>query len=287
MAVRIFEDCTDDSLSATGEQNDSRDAASLMPEPSDNRQICGYDDDWYRFTTTRAGQVRIDALFEHDNGDIDIGLYDEFGTRVVGGNGGSITDNEEITIETLPIGEYFVRVRGHNGAQNSYKLFRSSGNLSTARDEDNGDYPIEDGTNASNPGVLLTDPLDFGAIPANSVIRSLTLKELDINHKCLNDLKVELLWDGAVVKTIWNRQGDACFDAGLDDDGFSVECAGGSGAANWNGRLGNDICLLNRVYTEFGGLDAQGDFQIRISDYVSGETGELVNLDVEIEYFLP
>lgn len=288
MAVRVFEDCTDDALTTTGEQNDSQDAASSMPDPSDYRQICSYDNDWYRFSTNRAGQVRIDALFKHDDGDIDIGLYNEFGSLVTGGSSASVSDNEAITISNLAAGEYFVKVYGHLDAQNRYKLFKSSGNLTTARDEDNADYAIEDGTSAINPGVFESEPLNFGAIPANAIIRSLTVKELDINHGCLNDLKVELLWDGQVIKTLWNRQGDQCLDGGLDDDSVNPlsPCAGGYYANRFT-RIGNDLCLQDRNYTEFGGLDAQGDFTVRISDFVNGDTGELVNLDIEIEYFLP
>ena len=286
MTVRVFDNCTDDPLTTSGEQNDDQDSASTMPDPFERRQICSYDDDWYRFNHERTGPIRIDALFSHAQGDIDILLKDESGATVTGGSGGSVNDNEEVSIASLPAGDYYVRVRGHVGAQNSYKIFKSSGNLTTARDEDNADYAIEDGVNSSTPGVFTSEPLDFGAIPANSIVRSLTIKELDINHNCLNDLKVELLWDGEVIKTVWNRQGDACLDGQLDDDSLtSTACFGD--IANRFFRTGNDICFQDRVYTEFGGLDARGDFQVRVSDYVSGDTGELVNLDIEIEYFLP
>lgn len=288
MAVRIFSACIDDPTGPSGEHNDVFEESKSMPPSEAYRQICQHDQDWYTFSTSRNGRARVDVIFSHEEGDLDVTLFDSNNSRVSGASSSSSNDNELIDVQSLPAGTYHLQIRGYQGAKARYKVFKSSGNVMTGRSEDNADQAIPDATNATTPGVFETDPLTFGAVPAGAIIRSLTVRELDINHKCLNDLKVELLWDGEPIKTVWNRQGDACLDAQLDDDGaFSGACTGGVAAAQWNGRLGNDICFMDRVYGEFAGLDAQGEFSLRVTDYVNGEVGELVNLDIEVEYLLP
>jgi hypothetical protein len=88
--------------------------------------------------------------------------------------------------------------------------------------------------------------------------------------------------------SLWNRDGENCLDAGLDDDStLSAGCFAGVAAAGWNRRLGNDICFENREYSEFAGLDAQGTLTVEIIDHNPDNTGSLVNLQFELEYFEP
>ncbi len=285
MIANVFENCQDDPVGPSGEQNDSRQEASIMPSFGESRQICDYDDDWYFFTLTRQQNLRLDLLFTHAQGDIDLALYDrDSGDRIKIAL--SSTDNEILEEENLAAGNYAARVYGFNGSQNGYKIFRSSGNLQTSEFRDNDDYELPDAE--MMPGVYTTPAINFPNVPLGSVVHKLKLKQLDINHSCVGDLEVTILWDGVPVRRLWNRDGDNCLDGALDDDStFSLGCIGGVGAASWNRRLGNDICFENRDYLEFAGLDAQGDLTVEIKDYTNDNTGSLVNVQFDLEYFIP
>lgn len=286
VTINVFQRCTDDPVSASGEHNDARAEAKALPAPSATRQLCDYDDDWYTFEVTRTGQHQVDAIFTHANGDVDVVVEGPTGSRV--GSGVSFSDDEKVTFTASVTGTYAVRVYGVGAAKNSYRVFKSSGTQVTKTASQNDDRAIPDATSATASGVLTTPALAFTGVPAGSIVRSLKVKQLDINHGCLSDLKVELLWDGAVVATVWNRDGVDCLDNQLDDDSaLSLSCAAGVAAAGWNFRAGNDICFLDRTYREFAGLDAQGDFQVRVTDAVRNETGSVVNLELEMQYLQP
>jgi subtilisin-like proprotein convertase family protein len=284
MTVNVFEGCQDDAVSLSGEHNDVADEAVNMPPLGESRQICDYDADWYRFSLTRQQNVRVDLLFSHSGGDIDARLVDADGGFITSGL--SVDDNEVFEAENLEPGDYLVKVYGIRDVQNRYRIFKTSGTIQTASFTNDADQEIPDGGAA--PSVFTTEPVRFDNIPAGAIVRQLKLKQLDINHECLADLEVNLLWDGEPIVTLWNRQGSNCLDDGLDDDSAaSLGCFGGIAAARWNGRLGNDICFENRDYTDFGGLDAQGELTVEITDYNADNTGELVNFQVEMEYLLP
>lgn len=285
MTVNVFEGCQDDLEGASGEHNDTADEASNMPPIGATRQICDYDHDWYRFSLDRQQDVRIDVLFPHSAGDIDAQL-----SRVDGNGtidfGISVDDNEVLEAEDLPPGDYLVKVYGLRDVQNQYRIFKTSGTISTSTYTNNTDQDLIDA--GENAGVFTSEVIRFDAVPAGAIVRQLKLKQLDINHRCLADLRVTLKWDGEPITTLWNRQGENCLDGGLDDDSaLSVGCFGGVGAARWNGRLGNDICFEDREYSEFGGLDAQGELTVEIIDYNQDNDGTLVNLDFELEFLLP
>ena len=76
------------------------------------------DDDWYRIEVETGDRLTIDCQFEHLGGDIDIELYedlDPLSAPVAFSN--SQTDNEFIDIDTLPAGDYLLRVHGRNLAE--------------------------------------------------------------------------------------------------------------------------------------------------------------------------
>jgi hypothetical protein len=291
LTANVFERCYDDAKSLSGEHNDTRDQAKNFPPPAEDRQICDYDDDWFKFNHDRRKDLRVDVLFSHAGGDIDVRLYREGETSpIAGAHGLSITDDEVFTVEDLDAGDYNLRVYGVGRATNNYRVFRSSGTIERISVNDGEDRPIPDATE-EEPGLLNTTPVDFQGVPAGAIVRSLRVKQIDVNHKCLGDIQVTLKWDGQDVVTLWNRDGDGCLDGQEDDDGASLAgfgCLGGVASANWNGRLGNDFCLLDRVYREFSGLDAQGDLTVQIKDFVNnGDDGELVDFNVELEYYVP
>jgi hypothetical protein len=270
MTVNVFTQCTDDAVSFDGEHNDALTEAAEMPEIGQTRQVCDYDDDWYTFDVQRRQNVRLDLLFTHAAGDVDMELYrdgqDDAVARSV-----SSDDDEEIEMPLDP-GTYYVRVYGFAGAQNHYRLFRTSGQSATERHSKPGGAVQVPDWQDGEPGVATVD-LDFDP-PAGAVIRRVTVRDLDINHSWLPDLRVIAQWNGEDVAVLWDRQGDANGgDGGLDDDFLPF--------------TGGDINFDNRVYREFEGLPAGGTFTLRVEDQAPGDTGEIANLDVEIEYLLP
>ena len=121
-------------------------------------------------------------------------------------------------------------------------------------------------------GIATTD-LAFDA-PAGSIIRSLTIRDLDINHDWLRDLVVVAQWDGQDIATLWNREGTVDGkDGGLDDDFLPF--------------TGGDINFDNRVYEQFVGLNADGIFTLVVRDEVGTDTGSIADLQVEIVYLVP
>ena len=93
----------------------------------------------------------------------------------------------ELIEADLDAGEYIVRVYGFRAAKGSYLLFRTSGETDTARISENVNMDIPDAVGGI-PGVADVD-FDFEA-PAGAVIRTLTIRDLDINHDWLPDLVV-------------------------------------------------------------------------------------------------
>lgn len=87
--------------------------------------------DWFRFTQNSAGTssdfVRI--TFTHSQGDLDLELYNSQGQRLRFSNG--VANSEQVSLNGLASGTYYVRAFGFNGAQNpSYTLVVDPGTAS-------------------------------------------------------------------------------------------------------------------------------------------------------------
>ncbi|MEY3255704.1 MAG: hypothetical protein RLZZ29_835, partial [Cyanobacteriota bacterium] len=82
------------------------------------------DEDWYKFTIADAGDYTHYAKieFQHNQGDIDFELYNATGTQLKYSNG--VSNSEEISLNGLVAGDYYLRVFGYNNATNpEYSLF--------------------------------------------------------------------------------------------------------------------------------------------------------------------
>ncbi len=79
-------------------------------------------DDYFRFTTVNAGGSTdfIQIAFAHADGDLNLSLLDSSGSELRTSN--STTNNERISLNGLPAGEYGLRVNGVGNATNSYVL---------------------------------------------------------------------------------------------------------------------------------------------------------------------
>lgn len=112
--------CVPDAL----EPNNSSSAASETGS-IDALSICEGDVDWIR-VDTRTGRLRIEVLFDHSAGDIDVEVYSTRSPyRWVAGSYSE--DDDEVIDKRLSRGSYWLRIYGYDGAQNpSYSLRWSS-----------------------------------------------------------------------------------------------------------------------------------------------------------------
>ncbi|MSP71323.1 MAG: hypothetical protein EXR76_03870 [Myxococcales bacterium] len=271
MTVNVFTQCTDDLEGAGREHNDGRGFSTSMPDAATGpRQICDHDEDWYTFDVGARENVRIDLLFADARGDIDLELYRDGDAAALSRSVG--VDDNEVIEAMLERGTYSVRVFGFGNAVNRYRLFATSGQTDSLIERmPAADVRIPDAV-AGVPGIATTD-LAFDA-PAGSIIRSLTIRDLDINHDWLRDLVVVAQWDDQDIATLWNREGTVDGkDGGLDDDFLPF--------------TGGDINFDNRIYQQFVGLNADGIFTLVVRDEVGMDTGSIADLEVEIVYLVP
>ena len=234
----------------------------------------------YTFELQREENVRIDLLFKDADGDLDIELFDENFNEIADSN--SASDDETIE-QVLPRGGTIPSTR-FLGAQNSYRIFRGSGEFGTTRTEvdvENGMIPDAMG---DEPGVLEI-PVTFPNAPPGSIVRNLVIRRLLITHPFLPNLRVSGKWDAEELAVFWNQQGDAeGGDNGEDDDnddflpGFSTDLD-----------FGHNFFRSPqfRTFSEFAGRATNGQFILRIEDRAAQDVGELEKLEIEIEYFAP
>ena len=79
------------------------------------------DEDWYRWSATESGTLRVTALFSQMLGDVDLELFDSEGRRLV--SSVSTTDDESLQWDVQQDATYLVRVRSTGGEANpSYTL---------------------------------------------------------------------------------------------------------------------------------------------------------------------
>ncbi|PSF34929.1 hypothetical protein C7H19_18145 [Aphanothece hegewaldii CCALA 016] len=103
------------------------------------------DVDWFKFTLGAKGGLddRIGINFNHGQGDLDIQLYQADGTTLLGSSSG-VTGTEEISLNTLVAGNYYLKVFGYSGATNpDYSLFIE------APEDINGDWAEQNNTIAT------------------------------------------------------------------------------------------------------------------------------------------
>ena len=111
------------------EPNNSRSAATGLGTLQGQAEYSGLsthqvnDEDWFQFSTVAVGAAPhfVAATFSHANGDLDLELYDQAGTKIASSN--SASNEERISLQGLAAGTYFARVFGFNNSINSnYQL---------------------------------------------------------------------------------------------------------------------------------------------------------------------
>jgi hypothetical protein len=78
------------------------------------------DEDFFDWRAFRNGIMRVDILFSHVVGDLDLELFDASMQRVAFSD--SLTDNESVSHDVFAGQTYFVHVFGFGGATNTYSL---------------------------------------------------------------------------------------------------------------------------------------------------------------------
>jgi hypothetical protein len=78
------------------------------------------DEDWFRWTAVRDGELHVEILFSHAAGDLELELRDAQNAVVAGRY--SSDDNEQLVYAATAGATYFVRVYGHAGSTNDYGL---------------------------------------------------------------------------------------------------------------------------------------------------------------------
>jgi hypothetical protein len=114
---------TDDSYENNDTLATARNFGTLTTAGSISGLMMADASDYYRFTTTAAGTNTNYASisFQHAQGDLDFELYNASGALVARSEG--TTNSEQISLNSLAAGTYFVRAYGYQGALNpSYSL---------------------------------------------------------------------------------------------------------------------------------------------------------------------
>ena len=119
-------------------------------------------DDWYRIAAgSSARRLRISCLFKHEEGDIDLYLYDASGSTTWVARSLSSTDNELIDVTVSGSGDYYLWVRMGN-AGNAYDLWWEA----TTTSADDAYSPNHERSTAwdfsSTPGAWLSSRLGPG-----------------------------------------------------------------------------------------------------------------------------
>jgi len=76
------------------------------------------DDDWFKFNlpSKGTGNDYVSISFDHSLGDLDLELYDSIGTEIKSSAG--VSNTEQISLQELTTGDYFIKVFGYNGKTN-------------------------------------------------------------------------------------------------------------------------------------------------------------------------
>ena len=109
------------------ESNNSFLEASILAPPEDhlyeNLSIdVASDVDFYRVSASETGEISFDIDFSHNDGDLDMRVYDENQNRI--GTSQSVSDGESLAFDAEAGDQFYIEVYGYNGATNSnYSLF--------------------------------------------------------------------------------------------------------------------------------------------------------------------
>lgn len=159
-------------------------------------------DDWYEFELVEeADWIHFASIsFDHDDGDLDMALYDSNGEEV---DFSASTDNfETIWLEGLPSGTYFLEVYGFAGAENpDYSLV-----IEAPHDADHENGAFTPDLAESNDTIETAH--DLGLLSGLQELGPLSIHEAgDEDWFRFETAATGTTWDGAAI-VFWNEEGD-------------------------------------------------------------------------------
>ena len=112
--------CTDDMY----EENDNagQSKALALATTISNLKVCGGDEDWFKFTAGATGSFTVRTDFVNASGDLDLAIFDATGATLLANSSSAANDFEQVTIQVTSGTSYVVRIRGFNGASNTYSI---------------------------------------------------------------------------------------------------------------------------------------------------------------------
>ena len=170
------------------------------------------DEDWYAITVGDANYgLYVECLFSDAEGDIDLEIYDDFGTPIIRRD--SVTDNEIVDLNsTIPGGVYYIRVYGPN-LGNSYDLYF------VARTEDA--YEENDTRGTAYDITTQTSPLSEFEVPTQSDDDWYKINVTEA-HPYLSVTLDYIELNGAINFSIVDADGEVITTASSADDTESV-----------------------------------------------------------------
>jgi hypothetical protein len=96
------------------EENDTLDTAAVITPGEYDLTVV--DDDWFRIEADSAATIEVTITFVNDDGDLDLELYDENGTKLA--ESATAADSETARSYSLT-GKFLIRVFGYNGQANT------------------------------------------------------------------------------------------------------------------------------------------------------------------------
>lgn len=98
-------------------------APVVAPPGVDNLALCPFELDWMAFEVPGGTTLTVTARFSHDEGDLDLRLYDpNYSTTIPVETAASKTDDETLVYNVAVAGTYLLRVHGFDGSSAEYDL---------------------------------------------------------------------------------------------------------------------------------------------------------------------
>jgi len=121
--LHVREVCLPDAYEPNDFISVPEDAPQVWPPGVDDLTICPFDQDWFRVEVPGGSTLTVSILFSHDEGDLDLRLYDAaYSLTVPVASSTSSTDDETIVWSVPFDGTYLIRVAGFAGASAGYDL---------------------------------------------------------------------------------------------------------------------------------------------------------------------
>ncbi len=102
------------------EPNDQRSAASPLGVTPLQGYVCDAPDVFVITVPPSTAALTVDLAFEHDDGDLDLALYDHTGDAIDTSTG--TADTETVAATAPPEGDYYLEVYGYQGAPGAYDI---------------------------------------------------------------------------------------------------------------------------------------------------------------------